>query len=135
MSVRASRRSMLRKESLKPRTPVSEPTPAATARMTNRNLARAERASRRAILSAVDQGNRSGMLLAASLRAGGDGELQLIAPDRAVAQRDPPVGGAGQLAVVRHQQQRRAFPLIQLQQQIEDQPAVGRVQVAGGLIG
>src|SRR5882724_4624384 len=100
MRVRASRRSMPRKESLKPRTPVSEPTPAATARMTKRNLARAERASLRAILKAVDQGKRSGMLLVSPARAGGHGDLQLIAPDRAIAQSDPPVGGASQIAVV-----------------------------------
>jgi len=35
---------------LNPRTPVTSPTPAATARMTNRNFAREARASRRATL-------------------------------------------------------------------------------------
>src|SRR6266567_1268584 len=119
--VRASRSSMPRKESLNPRTPVSEPTPAATASITNRNLARAERASRRAIFSAVDQGNRSGMLHASPPRAGRNGDAQLIAGDGAIAQRDNSIRGAGQLAVVRHQQQGRALALIQLQQKVEHQ--------------
>src|SRR5207244_4371877 len=88
MSVRASRRSMVRKEVLNPRTPVNDPTPAATARTTNRNLARDARASLRAIFRAVDQRKRSAMLLNSPPRAGGHAQLQLIAGNFAVAQHD-----------------------------------------------
>jgi hypothetical protein len=44
-------------ERLNPRTPVSEPTPTATASITNPNLNDEARASRQAILQAVDQEN------------------------------------------------------------------------------
>ncbi len=83
ISVRASRTSMLRKARLKLRTPVRAPTPTATARMTNRNLAGEERDSRQAILNAVRQGNRSAM------------NLHLVGDNQAVAQKDAPVRALG----------------------------------------
>src|SRR5258708_4003130 len=55
IKVRAWLKSISWNEGLNPRTPVSEPTPTATARITNRNLNEDERASRQAILNAVDQ--------------------------------------------------------------------------------
>ncbi len=55
MRVRAWLRSMRRKERLKPRTPVSEPTPTATARMTKRKRTRAARNSRQAMRRAAFQ--------------------------------------------------------------------------------
>src|SRR5580704_99365 len=55
INVRAWLNSISWKARLNPRTPVREPTPTATARITNRNLNEDERASRQAIFSAVDQ--------------------------------------------------------------------------------
>src|SRR5260370_35957480 len=57
MSVRAWLNSISCNARLKPRTPVSEPVPTATARITNRNLKDDARASRQAILHAVAQEN------------------------------------------------------------------------------
>src|SRR5580658_7252198 len=55
ISVRAWLNSISRKARLNPRTPVRDPTPTATARITNRNLNEDERDSRQAILQAVFQ--------------------------------------------------------------------------------
>ena len=84
--VRASRSSMWRKERLKPRTPVSEPTPMATARTTKRNLAREARISRQAMRMAV---------LQESSGRGVTGRLSLT-DDKAVVQDDAAVGALGQ---------------------------------------
>ena len=55
ISVRASPNSAWRKELLKPRTPVSDPTPMATDSTTNRNFAREARISRQAMRMAARQ--------------------------------------------------------------------------------
>ena len=96
--------------------------PTATARTTNRNLNEEERASRQAIFNAVDQEKR---ICFFSLRS----------HNYAVAQDDPASGAAGQRRVVRHQDQRGSFALVERDQQIENMLAVLAVEIAGGLVG
>src|SRR5581483_1032947 len=63
IKVRACDSSMRRNSRLKPRTPASDPTPTATASTTNPKRAEASRASRHAIFTAVDHGNRLKVLI------------------------------------------------------------------------
>src|SRR6476659_9491337 len=119
ISVRAWESSMRRNSRLKPRTPASDPTPTATARITKPKRAEESRASRQAILSAVRQGNAL---------AG------FIADYAAVAQRDDAIGAEGQLRVMRHQHQRGPFLAVQRGEHFEHHVAVGRIQIPRRLV-
>ena len=56
---------------------------------------------------------------------------QTITLDEPIAHRDHPVGVAGNLRIVRHQDQRCPFFPVQRQQQVQHVPAVCAVQIAG----
>src|SRR6187402_3206902 len=87
INVRASFNSIPRKAREKPRTPVSDPTPTATARITKANLAAEWRESRQASRSAV---------------------LALIADNDSIAHLNTAIGPGGELGIVRDQHQRGA---------------------------
>ena len=95
-----------------------DPTPTATARITNRNLNEDERASRQAILKAVDQRKFMGLALTKS-----------------VAKGDQAAGAAGEKRIVRDQHQRGSFALVQRDQKFENMLAVLAVEIAGGFVG
>src|SRR5258708_13428155 len=99
--VRACPKSISRQAWLNPRTPVREPTPIATASMTNRNLNEDERASRHAILKAVDQAKFMACL------PGG-----ILGNHQAVSQGNAAAGAVRQFWIVRHTNQRRTSPLL-----------------------
>ncbi len=111
---------MWRKELLKPRTPVSEPTPMATESTTKRNLAREARISRHAMRMAARQESWACVSLCYH---------------KAVAQHDAAVGAFGQRLLVRHQDHGGALFAIQRQQQFQHGAAGGAVQIAGGFVG
>ena len=50
-------------------------------------------------------------------------------------QRDHPVAARGEVGIVGDQHQRRAVPVAQPEEQVDDRAAGGAVEVAGGLIG
>src|SRR5579864_4330777 len=99
ISVRAWLNSMSWNARLNPRTPVSDPTPTATARITNPNFNDDARASRQAIFAAVDQENFIADLL--------------FADDQSVAQHDTAAGTAGERRIVRNQHQCCPFALVE----------------------
>src|SRR5450432_2558125 len=61
--------------------------------------------------------------------------LQFVAGNSSIDQSDDAIGERSQLAVMGHEQQRGPFTLVELQQKIEDQASVFRIQIAGGLVG
>ena len=60
---------------------------------------------------------------------------RLVAHDPTVAQRDDAVGVGGQRAVVGDQHERAAEVAVEIDQQLDDLLAGGRVEIAGGLVG
>ncbi len=60
---------------------------------------------------------------------------RLVGDDAAVAQRDAPVGARGQVVVVRDEDERRPVAPVHLDHEVEDVPAVARVEVARRLVG
>ncbi len=114
MRVRASLRSMVRKAREKPRTPVREPTPTATARMTKANFAAEVRESRQAMRKAV---------------------LTLIGDYDSIAHVDAAGGAGGDFGIVGDEDEGCTLFLIHLEEEVEDDGAVGGIEVAGGLVG
>ena len=109
---------------------MSDPTPTATARITNRNLKDDERDSRQAILQAVDQ-EKCTIFNAVAL--GVDLVRRItMRPSRSVMRRDARLD---ERSIVRHQHQRGSFALVERDQQFQHMLAVLRVQIAGRLVG
>ncbi len=131
MKVRASRCSMVWKAREKPRTPVSDPTPAATARIT-----KMKSAGGRARFAPGDFGGGAvrarltHALTYACVTASG-----LIAHDKTIAQGDDAVRMGGERGIVGHHHQRRAFATVEFEQQFENLLAGLAIEIAGGFIG
>src|SRR5258708_36214853 len=117
--VRACPKSISRQAWLNPRTPVREPTPIATASMTNRNLNEDERASRHAILKAVDQEKFMACL------SGG-----ILGNHQAVAQGNAAAGAVRQYGVLSHQTHGGTFALVERAHQFENMLTVLPIQLA-----
>src|ERR1019366_2059159 len=108
IKLRASRCSMVWNAREKPRTPVSEPTPAATARITNRKRPEDARVSRHAIFAAVLYAFRLAMPHRFRCH-------RFVAHHEAVAECDHAVGMSGEGRVMRHQHQRGAFAPVEFE--------------------
>src|SRR5260370_11127009 len=117
MRVRACYKSISRQAWLNPRIAVREPTPMATASMTNRNLNEDARASRHAILKAVVQEKFMACLSCA-----------ILLNDQPVAQGNAAPGAARQDRILRRPNPRGAFTLLEGNRQIQNVIAVLRVQ-------
>src|SRR5258707_14276881 len=117
--VRACPKSISRQAWLNPRTPVKEPTPIATASMTNRNLNEEERASRHAILKAVVQEK-----FMACLPGGILGKHQTVAQSNAAA------GAGRQYRIVRHHNPGGSLALVSGNHHATNMPSAPTIQIA-----
>src|SRR5208337_429961 len=127
-SERASVFKVWRKLSLSPRTPTKAATPTATERITKPNLSGADFRSRQPMAAARFQLNARLAIYLLVLD-------ECIFDHETVFKHNFAIGPAGDLGIVRHQHQRGSGLAIPLEEQIENQLSVHRVEVAGGLVG
>ena len=136
ISDRASVIKVVRKLSLKPRTPTSAATPTATERTTKANLPGADFRSRQPMAAARCQVRARSAILLLVLDERLDGiRGQRVFDDHAVFQNDLAIGAGRYFRIVRDQHEGRAGVAVALEEQIEHQTSVGGVEVAGGFIG
>src|SRR5579872_2508894 len=136
ISERASKVSVRRKASLKPRTPTRAATPTATDKTTNANFPGADFRSRQPIAAARFQLNAR---LAICLLVLGDRQDQFpglsVLDHDSVLQDDFAIRLLGNLGVVCHKNESRLLFPVASQEQVENKAAVAGVEVAGWLIG
>src|ERR1700679_2937561 len=119
--------SVLRKLSLKPRTPTRAATPTATESTTKPNLPGADLRSRQPMAAARCQLNAR-LAICAPLSDGLIRRSRIrksVLNDQAIAQNNFAVRHGGNFGIMRHQHQRGAGLAIAVEQQVEHEPAVG----------
>src|SRR6202041_2601660 len=119
--------SVLRKLSLKPRTPTRAATPTATESTTKANLPGADLRSRQPMAAARCQPN-AGLAICAPPLDGLSCRSHIrtsVLNDQAIAQHNFAVGHGSDFGIMGHQHQRGAGPAIAVEQQVEHQAAVG----------
>ena len=61
--------------------------------------------------------------------------IRLVADHTAILQNDLSLGLAGELVIMRHENERHRFLPVQLGHELENMPAVFRIQIPGRLVG